>query len=336
MEHDIEKTVDGFTCTVCKWSWKSKPQSNCPGVVRYERHQAPEHLKTKSQLHKMSLHPGVSRGIVGEHRLYDVSEAIPFTGEEIEAEKERIRKNNQRKCLSCGETVSRRRFDEEYGVCNKCLPKVIAQREERERQMREDCEREFQEMKVRDRDQAILWARGLVRYPRRWVIVDVETTGLDWQNDEIISISIVGLQKNILMSSLLKPTRTIPPEASAVNGITDEMVAGSMGFEAAFPLIRMYLEGRKVIAYNEDFDRLMLYGNCYRHGFASPWVAALKYSPWECAMRKYAAFVGEWSNYFGGYRWQKLPKGDHTAAGDCFATLAIINEMAEAKLSKEE
>jgi DNA polymerase-3 subunit epsilon len=48
---------------------------------------------------------------------------------------------------------------------------------------------------------------------------------------------------------------------------------------------------------------------------------------WECAMRRYAAYVGEPSKR-GGYRSQKLPGGDHSALGDALATLQLIEEMA--------
>jgi hypothetical protein len=50
---------------------------------------------------------------------------------------------------------------------------------------------------------------------------------------------------------------------------------------------------------------------------------------WECAMRRYAAYVGEPSKR-GGYRSQKLSGGDHSALGDALATLRLIKEMATA------
>jgi DNA polymerase-3 subunit epsilon len=46
-------------------------------------------------------------------------------------------------------------------------------------------------------------------------------------------------------------------------------------------------------------------------------------------MLKYAEFVGEWNDYHGNYRYQKLPGGDHTAVGDCRATLKVIKKMAK-------
>jgi hypothetical protein len=47
-----------------------------------------------------------------------------------------------------------------------------------------------------------------------------------------------------------------------------------------------------------------------------------------CAMSNYASFVGEWNDYHGNYKWQRLPGGDHSAIGDCLATLELIKKMA--------
>ena len=53
-----------------------------------------------------------------------------------------------------------------------------------------------------------------------------------------------------------------------------------------------------------------------------------RYLPaWECAMGWYSQYVGE-PGKRGGYRNQKLPGGDHSALGDCRATLAVIETMA--------
>ena len=49
-------------------------------------------------------------------------------------------------------------------------------------------------------------------------------------------------------------------------------------------------------------------------------------------MIMYARFIGEWASWKDDYKWQKLPGGDHTALGDCIATLNIIKEMANTEL----
>lgn len=53
-----------------------------------------------------------------------------------------------------------------------------------------------------------------------------------------------------------------------------------------------------------------------------------KYLPaWECAMGWYSQYVGERGKR-GGHKNQKLPGGDHSALGDCRATLKVLETMA--------
>ncbi|GGZ39657.1 hypothetical protein [Streptomyces bluensis] len=47
----------------------------------------------------------------------------------------------------------------------------------------------------------------------------------------------------------------------------------------------------------------------------------------ECAMEQYAAFYGDWHDYFGSYTWQKLG-GGHRALGDTRAVIRRLEEMA--------
>jgi DNA polymerase III subunit epsilon len=42
----------------------------------------------------------------------------------------------------------------------------------------------------------------------------------------------------------------------------------------------------------------------------------------------YSQWVGERNEYHGDYKWQRLPGGDHSALGDCKATLEVIEAMA--------
>ena len=68
------------------------------------------------------------------------------------------------------------------------------------------------------------------------VVVDTETTGTDYDKEAIIELGMVlfefdpetGVVYNVLgtIDQLEDPGFPIPPEATAVHGITDEMVSG--------------------------------------------------------------------------------------------------------------
>ncbi|WP_275897043.1 exonuclease domain-containing protein, partial [Klebsiella pneumoniae] len=53
-----------------------------------------------------------------------------------------------------------------------------------------------------------------------YVIIDTETTGLK-DFDEIIEITIINMRGEILLNSLVKPSRLIPPGVTEINNITN-------------------------------------------------------------------------------------------------------------------
>lgn len=70
--------------------------------------------------------------------------------------------------------------------------------------------------------------KRLDRYVEDYVVFDLETTGINPEWDEIIEISAVRVEQGKIadhFSTLVNPGRHIPAAASAVNGITDRMVA---------------------------------------------------------------------------------------------------------------
>jgi hypothetical protein len=90
-----------------------------------------------------------------------------------------------------------------------------------------------------------------------------------------------------------------------------------------------------VITYNARFDAGILGNEILRLQSTadgqSAWKARaywLDTITWCCAMALYAQWVGEWSHYHRSYRWQPLPGGDHTALGDCLATLRLLQRIA--------
>lgn len=69
---------------------------------------------------------------------------------------------------------------------------------------------------------------------QRWAVVDTETTGLA-ETDKIVELAIVTMRFGQVIdtfSTLVNPGVPIPPEATAVHGITDAMVANSPTFGA--------------------------------------------------------------------------------------------------------
>jgi len=186
-----------------------------------------------------------------------------------------------------------------------------------------------EEMIIRDGDNAILWARGVLADPDA-LILDTETTGLDGAS-EICRIAIVNMAGECVYESLVKPWCKIPRETINIHHITNEMVKDAPGFKDVHADICKAIEGKTVITYNAEFDSRMIYQSGKYYG-GLPAIGA----NYQCAMLKYAEWYGEYSTYRGSYKWQRLTGGDHTAKGDCLATLELIKKMAKARLSTEK
>lgn len=118
---------------------------------------------------------------------------------------------------------------------------------------------------------------------QRPIYYDTETTGTRHDKDRIIEIAAYDPVKDRTFVQLVNPGFPIPPEASAIHGITDEMVASSPSFkEIGQAFIDFCDDGAVLIAHNNDaFDRLFLESECQRHGLTMPkwpFVDSLKWS----------------------------------------------------------
>lgn len=205
-------------------------------------------------------------------------------------------------------------------------------------EQRAEAERQciFDERRTREfqrREQAVA-AVTLQRTPngKRTIILDTETTGIDSYTDEILQLSIIDEQGNVLFNEHFKPIiATEWIAAERVNGISPQMVADCEDIYHYFGEIQQILyDADTIIGYNTDFDLNFLV-NC---GFEL-------YEDVETVdvMREFAPIYGEWSEDRQDYKWQKLTTcaayynydwskaAAHNSLGDCLATLFCYTKM---------
>lgn len=108
-----------------------------------------------------------------------------------------------------------------------------------------------------------LTGRRLNQYIENYVVFDLETTGVDTQEDSIIEISAVKVKNHVItdqFSRLINPGTHIPAGATKINGITDEMVKEAPGLTEVLPEFLSFIEGEVLIGHNiQSFDLLFLY-----------------------------------------------------------------------------
>ena len=155
-------------------------------------------------------------------------------------------------------------------------------------------------------------------------MLDSETTGLT-PPVQFVEVAIVDAGAKTLFEGTLRPACRIESGATRIHGHTAGSLADSPPFWKIYPDLLEALWGRRVVVYNAPYDRRVWDGEVRSLGARGSLAGELP--PWECAMRRYSANVGE-SSKRGGYRNQKLPGGDHSALGDALATLRLIERMA--------
>jgi len=158
---------------------------------------------------------------------------------------------------------------------------------------------------------------------RTGLFVDVETTGLDAETDDIIEIAIVpftyALDGRIIdvgepFQSFRDPGRPIPPEVMALTGITDAMVADQTIDMAK--LEGMVAPVALVVAHNAAFDRRFIERLC----------PAFAGKPWACSMTE----VDWLAEGFEGRKLAYLAMGAgffydrHRAVNDCLAAIELL------------
>lgn len=155
-----------------------------------------------------------------------------------------------------------------------------------------------------------------------FLILDTETTGLN--KPDIMQIGILNNVGDVLLDTLVKPGKEAEPGVIAVHHITMDMVQDAPTFVDIYPRLMELLTGKTLVIYNVDFDWRMINRLCREHGLPQ-----IELKEAICAMEEYAVYIGDWSEYHGDYRWQSLPGGDHSAIGDCRATLDVLRGIAK-------
>lgn len=193
--------------------------------------------------------------------------------------------------------------------------------------------------KTEDRLDAIAWAQRIIADPDV-LYLDTETTGLLKPGQEIIELSLIDQDNNVVLDTLIRPRIAIPAGATAVHGIADEMVADAPTWPEVYPEFIKLILGRDIVIYNRQFDLGFLYQMCRMYDTDEEMFGAI----WHCAMLQYSAYAGEMGLY-GDYKWHKLDDAhrefsdvqvsSHRAADDARACRIVVQGMAAAGVGME-
>jgi len=108
---------------------------------------------------------------------------------------------------------------------------------------------------------------------KNFISFDLETTGTLSHIDDIIEIGAIYFEAGELkdrFQTLVSIDRPIPPGASKVNGITDEMLKGKPKIEEVLPDFANFCGDHLIVAHNASFDFQFLLRAIQEHRTPAP------------------------------------------------------------------
>lgn len=102
------------------------------------------------------------------------------------------------------------------------------------------------------------------KLPDNYIVLDIETTGLEPEEEDIVEISIVNVvnkQPKTWYTRLIKPKAVLPLEVSKINGITNEMIQDKPYIETVIDDILEFIGDSTIIGYNVNFAIKFLSAN---------------------------------------------------------------------------
>lgn len=161
--------------------------------------------------------------------------------------------------------------------------------------------------------------------PHEFVVLDLETTGLDSSRDEIIEFGAIRVtlnsQTHKAFQTLVKPVKRIPTKITKITGISQEMVEqDGLPLQVALRDFVEFIGDLPLVTFNAEFDMGFLLSAARQHGLtiANRYTCALK--------RARRAWPG-----LPSYRLVDLAKRGHLecddahrALGDCTRALIVF------------
>lgn len=161
--------------------------------------------------------------------------------------------------------------------------------------------------------------------PSEYVVIDLETTGLDPETCEIIQVAAVRYRNFAEVASYhtkVKPSTPIPMAATRINGITNDMVRLAPSIDKIKQPLSDFVGNTIVVGYNFwRFDRNFLIA-AYGHEYVQAWpvidVLACAFETLEKQQSYKLADLASTIGYHGTA---------HDALSDCRATSKVFEYL---------
>ncbi len=211
--------------------------------------------------------------------------------------------------------------------------KEYLERQEREtlRILEQERQRELERHKLKEPQKVLKNEYNKTNtFYDEYIVFDLETTGLDACENEIIEIGAIKYKNGMEIStfhSYIKPIKQIPYEITELTGITADMVSDSEDAESVLQCFIEYIKESVLIAHNSDFDMSFLQTEIYHffnYTLNNEVIDTLKLA------RKFLPNLNNHKlrtikDYF------KINRNSHNAIDDCYVTAELYKYCFDRK-----
>lgn len=155
-----------------------------------------------------------------------------------------------------------------------------------------------------------------------YVIVDIETTGLDIQYASIIEVAAILIKDGKLkdrFSSLVQYKDEIPETIKRITGIKEDMVVGAPPLTEVLEKLKVFIDKYPVVAHNGfgfDFPMLERHGVKFTEKYDS-----LEFAFFVMPVYPHGHSMSTLSDYF------QMPEVKHRALSDCEGEFEVIGKL---------
>ena len=179
------------------------------------------------------------------------------------------------------------------------------------------------------RFEELVKGKPLLEFPDNYIVIDIETTGLDPVKDCIMEISAVKYRKNRKVDEyvvLISIDRRVPLHITELTGITNEMLEGALDITSALQGFIDFVGEDILVGYNVPFDLAFLTTASERYllrGIFNDYVDVM-----QIAMEK-LPFLGRAKQIVVAKYFGLDTEGSHRALNDCEICNGCFQKLKE-------
>ena len=173
-------------------------------------------------------------------------------------------------------------------------------------------------------------ARRVEKADNDFVIIDIETTGLSVENDEILEIGAIRIVNGKTVEEyerLIAVKTEIAQNISELTGITQEQVKeNGKPINEALPSFMDFVKGSEVAGYNVNFDHDFLLAECSRQGID---ITKIKFTDVMTIVKSKLKGMRSYNLESVAKRLGITTKQQHRALSDCYFLYQVYCKLNE-------